>query len=383
MNKVKQLVFCSVLILVLNQGFCEDLNIPQGEKLHQLTQNPEHLEGIYGSRLEKDLKFFEFNKNPMDWNENDLEALRTALKNEAISNANTKPYRTNFLNSQLMRIDRSIDWIKSQMKQSQLESQEKKSDDKIDQLFHKLDPFMQKADSNLCSKDDVLPASALAQIKAVENEYEDYVKQHDIRLDNSFASRGLKLRLEKIHEHQNSAVALYEDWENQRRKAQHNKYIALAAAAASLVASVVIYVSRHQSKLKKLKSKIELLAVLKSGTPLAEEKKMLDKEIARRDSKWEKLKPQIVEHLIKEYKPLISGDAKAIILESVAARIEEGVQDFQSFLPPSARLPSRHYAQFLFSNDDVEQYKAEQSEIVSLLEKEIKPNFQKETIDLG
>ena len=271
-----------------------------------------------------------FNVNPIDWTESDFETFRIALKNEVTTNTNRYP--TDWADNFLKLIDKGIDGMKKQQKEIQ-QDQQQLAEDRHQQV--------------------------LKNQKKQQEQEEEHQRMEETR------------QKEKL---------IYED---QIQKAQHDKRIALMAAALSFVMSIVVYFALHRRKITQLKSQIEFLTVLENGSSLAEEEKALDKETTQQDSKWEKLKPQMVNHLIAEYKPIISGDARAIILESVALRIEEGVQEFQSFLPPSVRLSARHYAQFLFSDDDVEQYKAEQSEISSLLEKEIKPNFQKETIDLG
>ena len=129
-------------------------------------------------------------------------------------------------------------------------------------------------------------------------------------------------------------------------------------------------------KKQKLKAKIKTL----DSATTKEEEQSLRKETELRDSKWKTFKSQIVKHLIEEYKPIITADARAIILESVTLRLKEGVQDFQSFLPPSVRLPASHYAQFLFTDEDVEKYKMEQNNIASLLEEDLEPDYENETV---
>lgn len=85
-------------------------------------------------------------------------------------------------------------------------------------------------------------------------------------------------------------------------------------------------------------------------------------------------------NLIEEYKPILTGDAGAIVLECVRLRIEDGIHDMQSFLPPSMRLPASHYAQFLFTEEDVERFKTEQTNIAKLLEEQLEPDYENETV---
>ena len=147
----------------------------------------------------------------------------------------------------------------------------------------------------------------------------------------------------------------------------------------SLVAflgGLVFQVALNSSKKKKLESKIKIL----DSARTKEEEQSLRKETELRDSKWKTFKSQIVKHLTEEYKPIITADARAIILESVTLRLKEGVRDFQSFLPPSVRLPTSHYAGFLFTDEDVEKYKMEQNNIASLLEEEFEPDYENETV---
>ena len=71
MNNFKQWVLCLVLAIVfLNQGYCDDLNIPQGKKLDRLII---FLMNRRTSFSKEDQKFFGFNKEPIDWTESDFE----------------------------------------------------------------------------------------------------------------------------------------------------------------------------------------------------------------------------------------------------------------------------------------------------------------------
>ena len=147
----------------------------------------------------------------------------------------------------------------------------------------------------------------------------------------------------------------------------------------------LLVANNEQIKVKQLKSKIETIHASTENRPKIspETASAIIKELDLRDSKWNTISSQIAKHLIEEYNPIITGDARAIISELVASRIEEGVQDYQSFLPPSVRLPASHYAQFLFTEEDVEDFKAEQKDIINLLEKKLKPDYQNETVVLG
>jgi hypothetical protein len=49
-------------------------------------------------------------------------------------------------------------------------------------------------------------------------------------------------------------------------------------------------------------------------------------------------------------------------------------------LPPSIRLPANHYAPFLFTEEDVERFKAEQKNIANLLEERLEPDYENETV---
>lgn len=144
----------------------------------------------------------------------------------------------------------------------------------------------------------------------------------------------------------------------------------------AFLVGLVFQLALNFSKKQKLESKIKIL----DSATTKEEEQSLRKETELRDSKWKTFKSQIVKHLIEEYKPIITSDARAIILESVTLRLKEGIRDFQSFLPPSVRLPASHYAEFLFTDEDVEKYKMEQNNIVSLLEEEFEPDYENETV---
>ena len=44
------------------------------------------------------------------------------------------------------------------------------------------------------------------------------------------------------------------------------------------------------------------------------------------------------------------------------------------------RLPASHYAQFLFTEEDVERFKTEQTNIAKLLEEQLEPDYENETV---
>ena len=378
MNNLKQWVLCLVLaIIFLNQGYSDDLNIPQGKNLDRLIG---FMMNRRTSFSKEDQNFFGFNKEPVDWIESDFEALRTALKNEVTTNTNRYP--TDAAGVFLKGIDEGINKMKEEQRENQQQlaknRQQEELYNKIGQLRARIEPFLKKAYAGVISSDDILSSNELAQIKAVETEYQEikaYAKQHDIRLHDQFESD-----IAKIWDHQNTAMALYDASELQKRETKHTRRVAFVAAAISFVMSIVVYFALHRRKVKQKKSRIEFLTVLEDGSTLAEEKQAVDREAELQDAKWKTLRPQIVKHLIEEYKPIIGGDARAIILESITTRIKAGVDNFQSFLPPSVRLPANHYAPLLFTEADVEKFKNEQNNIAKLLEEELEPDYENEAV---
>lgn len=376
MNKIKQWIILLVLTTVfLNQCYCDDLNIPQGKERYGLVL----LMANNRSIDKENYKSFGFNKEPIDWTESDFELLQAALENEVKTNNNfNSPTDKVFLKI----VDEGVNKMKKEQGENQKrlakEHQQKELYDKIGQLRASIASFLKIADQGVYRAEDVLSSNDLAQIKAVEIEYQKirvYAKEHDIDLYDNLESD-----LAKIREHQDAVMPLYEMSELQKRESKNDRHIALVVAIASFVISIVLYFALHRRKINRLKSRIQLLAVLEDGSTLDEEKQAIDSETELQAEKWKTLRPQIAKHLIEKYKPIIDGDSRSIILESVTLRLKEGLQDLQSFLPPSVRLPASHYAESLLTDEDVEKFKMEQNNIASLLEEEFEPDYENETV---
>jgi hypothetical protein len=133
-------------------------------------------------------------------------------------------------------------------------------------------------------------------------------------------------------------------------------------------------------EIKLLKSKIAGLTNSKNGSTLTEESRELAKVVELHDKTWMTFRSQIAKSLVEEYKAIKSADARSLITESVEFRIKDGIRDFQSFLPPSVRLPASHFAPFLFTEEDVENFEVEQKDIANLLEEQLEPDYENETV---
>ena len=136
------------------------------------------------------------------------------------------------------------------------------------------------------------------------------------------------------------------------------------------------------SKIIKLKSNINKLCDATENRPELSDKEaqVLTNKLGLLEPKWKSLKSQLVNHLVEKYKSFTTDDARAMILACVEFKISDGVKDFQSFLPPSVRLPASHYAPFLFTEEDVERFKTEQKNIINLLEEQLEPDYENETV---
>jgi len=153
-----------------------------------------------------------------------------------------------------------------------------------------------------------------------------------------------------------------------------------ASCFASFIFGIILQLSLYRRKNDRINAKIESLMTADIFTGLPIEKQELDKEAELQKIQWEIFKSQIVKLLCDENEYVTTSDARACIMECVTARIEDSIQNLQSFLPPSVRLPPSHYAQFLLTENDVQRFKEEQRNITNLLNERLVPDYENETV---
>jgi len=171
--------------------------------------------------------------------------------------------------------------------------------------------------------------------------------------------------------------------QDQSAKSENDDTIAGVSLLASLLCGTVTHFLRKKGKIRALKAKILTLTPKDDGSGLKKENEHLQKETELQKQQWETYKPKIVEFTINKFKDYINCDARALLLERVVTpQLESSLQEVQSFLPPSSRLPASHFAQFFFSESDVRKCEENQLNIKKNLELAIEPFYKNKTVVL-
>ena len=159
--------------------------------------------------------------------------------------------------------------------------------------------------------------------------------------------------------------------------------ICLIALFPSILCGAVTHFLRKKGKIKSLKGKILVLTPKDDGSKLANEFAELRKETELQKEKWEGYKPKIIEYIISKFKDYINCDARSWLVESVVTpQLEPSLREVQSFLPPSSRLPAKHFAEFFISESDVRECTENQLNIRKQLELAIEPFYKNKTVVL-
>jgi hypothetical protein len=170
---------------------------------------------------------------------------------------------------------------------------------------------------------------------------------------------------------------------DQSQIGEFDKIIWLIAPLPSVAFGAVTHFLRKKGKIRALKAKILTLTPKDDGSGLKKENEQLQKETELQKQQWETYKPKIVEFTINKFKDYINCDARALLLERVVTpQLESSLQEVQSFLPPSSRLPASHFAQFFFSESDVRKCEENQLNIKKNLELAIEPFYKNKTVVL-
>jgi hypothetical protein len=163
--------------------------------------------------------------------------------------------------------------------------------------------------------------------------------------------------------------------------------VSIVACAIWIIAPIIIGVVAHRIRkmryVEELKSTIRCLTPKDDGSELRKKDEELQKEIEHQDEIWKGQKPAIVEHLVNKFQEYINGDAQTLLVERVVVpQIESPLQEIQSFLPPSLRLPAKHFAKFFFDESTVEEFRESQLTLRKKLESSIEPSFKDKTMVL-
>ncbi|MGO8764432.1 MAG: hypothetical protein ACLQSR_04760 [Limisphaerales bacterium] len=147
-----------------------------------------------------------------------------------------------------------------------------------------------------------------------------------------------------------------------------------------------VYFLTRREKVR-LKAALKALNTNASYLELTEKKRKSDDEIELENQKWETFKPQIAKFLREkgEFRELTdplqgTSNIRTLISACVELQIKDSIQDIQTFLPPTLRLPVSHYVRFLFTEDDVQYFQKEQKIVGRTLEEELTADYDNKTV---